>query len=100
MSIGKYRITPAGLVVALVIVAGVLLAQFGPSSVQAPAFVVAVLLALALVVDGMSGRRTPQNKSLRRRSEEFPARARREVGDDDDAARWQTEQGRYRDKGR
>lgn len=102
MSFGKYRITTVGLVVAMVIVAGVVLAQFGPSSVQAPAFVVAVVLALALFVDGMGGRHTNQHKSLRRRREEFGARPRPRDADggdvDDEAERWQSERASYRDK--
>ena len=79
MNIGSLRITPAGLVLLVILIAGLLVAGLAPASVQVPAFVVAAVSAGILAGGGLSGGRIGLvNKSLEDRRREFGARPRRE----------------------
>lgn len=67
----SYRITPIGWFSLIAIPVALVVAGLGPTSAQAPAFIIAVLAALLTVAGIASGSRGRWGKSLAERRAEF-----------------------------
>jgi ABC-type transport system involved in cytochrome bd biosynthesis fused ATPase/permease subunit len=81
-----YTITPVGVLVLVVLAAAALLSVFGPTSTQAPALAVGIIILAAIVTGGgVSARRgVSERKSLEQRRAEFRPRTRGSHGDEED----------------
>jgi hypothetical protein len=98
--LGSFTITPIGVVLLTTLGVAAAIALLGPSVAQAPALVVAVLVALLLLAGGLSGGWGGRStKSLEDRRAEFSARPRRlpseGVEAPSEAELWQRERERY-----
>lgn len=101
--LASFSITPVGIVVLVVIVVAIGLFAVGPSGVQAPALVVAVLLLVGVVGGAPVGRNrwgAWRNPSLSERRREFDPADRRDISDSATNSRvedelWRKERERY-----
>jgi hypothetical protein len=99
--LGSFTITPISVVLLTTLGVAAAMALLGPSVAQAPALVVAVLVALLLLAAGLSGGSGGRStKSLEDRRAEFGARARRSTSETvespTEAQIWQGERERER----
>jgi hypothetical protein len=98
--LGSSTITPIGVVLLTTLGVAAALALLGPSVAQAPALVVAVVIALFLLAGGLSGGWGGRStKSLEDRRAEFGARPRRSINERVESPAeteiWQRERERY-----
>jgi ABC-type transport system involved in cytochrome bd biosynthesis fused ATPase/permease subunit len=99
----SYTITPVGVLLLIILAGALVLAGVGPASVQAPAFVVGILILLFLVAGSLSGGRMGRStKSLQDRRAEYGAKQRDVTGGADapadDSALWQRERERREER--
>lgn len=100
----SYRITPVGWFILIAIPAALAVAGLGPTFVQAPASMVAVLAALLVVAAIAGGSRGRWGKSLAERRAEFGPIDRDALDgvttQDSDADAWRRERERRAERGR
>jgi hypothetical protein len=101
--LGSFTVAPIGVVLLTTLGVAAAIALLGPSVAQAPALVVAVVIALFLLAGGLSGGRGGRTtKSLEDRRAEFGARPRRSTSErvesPAEAEIWQRERERYQSR--